>query len=890
MAGQIDKEKTMSRSIKMLLTCLTLVLGILIAVRGAEAQPQISSELLLPYFEVELDPAGRTTLFAVGNALDEPVDILVTLHTNWGIALEKASLTLGPREVKSFNLRDWLSGSAPARKLDSKQVAHLKAALSGQRSPQDSLFYSTEIKAGLAVGYVRIKTQKTRPAALWGDYFIVDAAEKSTQGEALVALGQAGCPGLCARHILRYLLGGGFDGGTEVIVWTEKAGKPSRQASADQIRVTADSDLYNEAGDLFDGFRMRTLPVQQITLRELAIKQPFGWLDLRTEVDSFVAVRYRSKTSGSALLRTWCLPLGPPPTGPGIEITKLTNGEDANTAPGPSIPVGGAVIWEYIVRNTGDTVLTDIEVEDDQGVEVRCPKATLSKGESMTCSGRGTAVACQYSNLGTVTARTPDGDPVSDDDPSHYFGQADASIDLEKLTNGEDADSEPGLKIDPGAEVTWTYIVKNTGEVALSEIQVADDKEGAVSCPKRSLRPGESMTCTLKGKAVQGQYRNVGTASGETSCGTVVRDEDASHYHNLPDTVIDEAAIDIEKHTNGQDADTPKGPEILVGAPVLWEYIVTNIGETRLTNVQVTDNKGVAVSCPKTTLEKGASMTCTGHGTAQKGQYANLGTVTGKDPDGKQVTDNDPSHYFGIEPPKPASIDIEKHTNGQDADTPKGPEILVGAPVLWEYIVTNTGEVALSNVKVVDDQGVAVSCPKTSLVVGESMTCTGHGTAQKGQYANLGTVTGKDPDGKQVTDNDPSHYFGIEPPPPGDQGCTPGYWKNHADSWPASGYSTGQKVQSAFGEASRYPSFGSAALLDALSFQGGSGVEGGVGNLLRAATASLLNSSHPGVDFPRTSPQVTSAVNAALASGNRDQMLDLASALDADNNSGCPLN
>jgi hypothetical protein len=873
-----------------LLTCLSLMLGLLLAVRGAEAQPQISSELLLPYFEVELDPAGMTTLFAVGNALDEPVDIVVTLHSNWGIAVDKASLTLAPRQVRSFNLRDWLAGNAPGRKLDSKQVSHLRAALAGQRSPQDSMFYSTSVRKGLAVGYVRIQTQKTRPVALWGDYFVVEPKEKSTQGEALVALGQSsGCPGLCARHILRYLLSGAFDAGTEVIVWTGKIGAPAKLASAEPIQ-RADSDVYNEAGTLVDAFQVRTLPVQQITLGDLAIKQPFGWLDLRTETDAFVAVRYRSQSRGSALLRTWCLPVGTSSDAPGIEITKLTNGQDANVAPGPSIPVGSPVLWEYMVRNTGSVALSGIEVTDDQGVVVDCPKTSLSKGESMTCTGRGTAIACQYSNIGTVTGRTKEGVLVSDDDPSHYFGESAASIDLEKLTNGDDADTAPGPQLQTGAEVTWTYIVRNSGEVALAGIKVADDREGAVACPKSSLRPGEAMTCTLKGKAVAGQYRNVGTASGETSCGKTVRDEDASHY--IAPGTDEFPTIDIEKHTNGQDADTGTGPEIVVGQPVLWEYIVTNTSATALTDIHVTDDKGVVVSCPKTSLAAGETMTCTGHGTAVAGQYANLGTVTGKSLQGDPVTDSDPSHYFGVlpPPPPPSSIDIEKHTNGQDADTAPGPQIQVGQPVLWEYLVTNTGQTSLSTIVVTDDKGVAVSCPKTSLAVGESMTCTGHGTAVAGQYANLGTVTGKDPSGKPVTDSDPSHYFGVQPPPDPNQGCTPGYWKNHAKSWPASGYSTSQAVQSVFGEASRYPSFGSAALIEALSFQGGSGVEGGVGNLLRAATASLLNAAHPGVSFPRTQAQVIGDVNSALASGNRDQMIGLAAALDADNNLGCPLN
>ncbi|MCB0069663.1 MAG: PEP-CTERM sorting domain-containing protein, partial [Caldilineaceae bacterium] len=109
-------------------------------------------------------------------------------------------------------------------------------------------------------------------------------------------------------------------------------------------------------------------------------------------------------------------------------------------------------------------------------------------------------------------------------------------------------------------------------------------------------------------------------------------------------------------------------------------------------------------------------------------------------------------------------IDIIKYTNGEDANTPTGPEIQVGNPVAWTYLVTNNGNVALSEVAVTDDRGVAVTCPKTTLAVGENMTCTANGTATEGQYANIGTVTGRSPTGQQVTDNDPSHYIGRSTP------------------------------------------------------------------------------------------------------------------------------
>lgn len=130
------------------------------------------------------------------------------------------------------------------------------------------------------------------------------------------------------------------------------------------------------------------------------------------------------------------------------------------------------------------------------------------------------------------------------------------------------------------------------------------------------------------------------------------------------------------------------------------------------------------------------------------------------------------------------------------------------------------------------------------------------------------------------------------PPPPviGDEGCTPGYWKNHTGSWAGTGYSPGQTTGSVFSGASAFPSLASQALLQSLQGGGGPGTLGAAKILLRAAVAALLNAAHSGVDYPRTSAQIISAVNTALASNNRDAMLTLASALDRDNNLGCPLN
>jgi hypothetical protein len=123
----------------------------------------------------------------------------------------------------------------------------------------------------------------------------------------------------------------------------------------------------------------------------------------------------------------------------------------------------------------------------------------------------------------------------------------------------------------------------------------------------------------------------------------------------------------------------------------------------------------------------------------------------------------------------------------------------------------------------------------------------------------------------------------------GEEGCTPGYWKNHEDSWAATGLSPSQTLESVFDVPDAF-GVDNSTLLAALSFQGGPALADAARLLLHHAVAALLNASHPGVDYPRTPASVIADVNAALASGSRSTMLALKNQLDSDNNLGCPLN
>ena len=139
------------------------------------------------------------------------------------------------------------------------------------------------------------------------------------------------------------------------------------------------------------------------------------------------------------------------------------------------------------------------------------------------------------------------------------------------------------------------------------------------------------------------------------------------------------------------------------------------------------------------------------------------------------------------------------------------------------------------------------------------------------------------------------------------EGCTPGYWKNHTQSWEeydaATTVDTMLQKQGGNPDANPYDlpaelaDLADDTMVEALSYGGGSDTIGAAQILLRAATASILNSAHEGLDYPLRrwgqNPDGVEGtiwrVRAVLDSLDRDAMLALAAELDAINNEECPL-
>lgn len=144
--------------------------------------------------------------------------------------------------------------------------------------------------------------------------------------------------------------------------------------------------------------------------------------------------------------------------------------------------------------------------------------------------------------------------------------------------------------------------------------------------------------------------------------------------------------------------------------------------------------------------------------------------------------------------------------------------------------------------------------------------------------------------------------FGLSPAAMahvGNEGCTPGYWKTHLDTWAETTvpWTPETPLGWKFDVLNAYPVYADLAddtFLEALKYRGGPSLVHKAQILLRAATASVLNATATGssdVDFLYTTHEVEAIVTDALSSMDKDAIIAAADLLDAANNGpdGCPL-
>ena len=459
----------------------------------------------------------------------------------------------------------------------------------------------------------------------------------------------------------------------------------------------------------------------------------------------------------------------------GITVVKKVNGDDANSPTGPVVAVGAPLTFTYAVNNTGNAEISSVTLSDNVLGSITSytgdtdNDGKLDPSETWTYTKTATATAGQVTNIGTVSGTDAANKPVSDTDPANYFG-VQSGITVVKKVNGDDANSPTGPVVAVGGPLTFTYAVNNTGNAEISSVTLSDNVLGSITSytgdtdNDGKLDPSETWTYTKTATATAGQVTNIGTVSGTDAANKPVSDTDPANYFGV------QSGITVVKKVNGDDANSPTGPVVAVGAPLTFTYAVNNTGNAEISSVTLSDNVlGSITSYTGDTdndgkLDPSETWTYTKTATATAGQVTNIGTVSGTDAANKPVSDTDPANYFGVQ----SGITVVKKVNGDDANSPTGPVVAVGAPLTFTYAVNNTGNAEISSVTLSDNVLGSITSytgdtdNDGKLDPSETWTYTKTATATAGQVTNIGTVSGTDAANKPVSDTDPANYFGVQ--------------------------------------------------------------------------------------------------------------------------------
>ncbi|MDR0960373.1 MAG: DUF11 domain-containing protein [Propionibacteriaceae bacterium] len=457
--------------------------------------------------------------------------------------------------------------------------------------------------------------------------------------------------------------------------------------------------------------------------------------------------------------------------------------------------VGETITYTFTATNTGTTTLYGLDIDDPMldavqptPVPIDCPAGTIAPGAERVCTATYTVTQADVDkgsikNAATVQGTDPSGDPVPPPSgttdvevPSNYAGGLVVTKEA-ALTDGDD----DGLA-DVGETIVYSFVLRNTGEVTLSNPTITDEKLDAatpavtITCPETTLAVGASMTCTSTPYTVTQPDVDSGSVANEAT-GTATTPPTTDHpdgttvttppsNKNVPtDRTPNLTVVKSAKLAHDADGDGLAD----AGDTIAYTFTATNKGTVTLTNLVIDDDMlaavtpdPVAITCPKTTLAPDESTDCTATYTVtqddvDKGQVHNVATGTADNPAGDPPTHSgETTTTTTVDTNSSLTIDKTATLNDVDAAGHTAGKADVGETIDYSFLITNTGSVTVTKPAVNDPKIGTVTCSSEPIVPGGTRTCTATYTVTQadvdaGSVNNSATATGTDPTGKTTT-------------------------------------------------------------------------------------------------------------------------------------------
>ncbi len=421
----------------------------------------------------------------------------------------------------------------------------------------------------------------------------------------------------------------------------------------------------------------------------------------------------------------------------------------------------------YSPSNHTDTTLECFTVTAQTAINTNAGGPfTIGVGGTVALSDTATLSGGTSDATGTITFTLYDNDTCT-----HAVGTASATV------NGADGDqyvSSPAIVVSATGTYHWiaSYVSGDTSKNANTISTCGAPNENPVVNPRPT-----TLTTNAGGPFVLGADGTVAlsdtaTLSGGTSgaAGTItfmlfsdsacsnqvgtdvtaaVKGADGKNYTSPPITVnaagtyywvasygsdsknaassstcgdVNETPLVIKPHISI--SKSPDAQTILIGQTANFTITVTNDGDSTLTNVVVTD--ALAPGCARTSADipglasmaPGATITYTCTLANVTASFTNIAIATGTPPVGPPVSAQDTAAVTAVAPATHPAITIVKN--------PKSQSVTRGGTATFTITVTNTGDVALTNVTVSDP--LSPNCNRTigTLAPGasSSYTCT----------------------------------------------------------------------------------------------------------------------------------------------------------------------
>jgi uncharacterized repeat protein (TIGR01451 family) len=454
---------------------------------------------------------------------------------------------------------------------------------------------------------------------------------------------------------------------------------------------------------------------------------------------------------------------------PDPALTVFKSATNSSGLPVSVLTVGEIIDYAFVVTNTGNVTLHGITVTDTtftgSGTPpvISCPVTTAAPGEQLRCTATYTVTladvnAGQLTNTAVATGTPPSG-PAVTSPPSTVVAPAlqSPAVTVEKT-------ADPTSVTAAGQTVTFNFTITNTGNVTLHGVVVNEGTftgTGTLSALTYTwpgtvgvLIPGQQATATATYVVTQadvdaGQISNTATASGTSPAGVTVTSPSSTATVTAPSA----PSLTEQKRANPIAVTA-------AGQTVIFSFTITNTGNVTLHGVVVNEGtftgSGTLSSLTYTwptpgapgVLAPGEMATATASYVVTQtdmdtGVFTNTATASGTPPVGSAVT-SPPSTATVTSTPRP-SLSIQKTADPLSVSA-------AGQTVIFGFTITNTGNMTLTGVSVIDGlsglSGLTFTWPGTPgvLAPGDVATATGSYTVTQadidaGAILNTATAT-----------------------------------------------------------------------------------------------------------------------------------------------------